>query len=135
MHIPDSKTAGRWLITLGVAGFITAVIFSLTKYSGVDRGAIPAVSFLFVMIGMCFYFPSMLQEAKGEISTMRVIVFSVVMVFTFIYIKLGWNAGSFEEFKIDPTWIYILGLAFGSKVFQKFAEDDQGGSAGEDNKK
>ena len=125
MKLPDSKAAGRWLIILGIAGFITAVIFSLTKYSGVDRGAIPAVSFLFVMIGMCFYFPTLLQEDKGEVSTMRVAVLAVVMVFTFIYVKLGWNAGTFENFSIDSTWIYILGLAFGSKVFQKFAEEEE----------
>ena len=124
MKLPDIKAAGRWLITLGIIGFVVAVIFSLTKYSGVDRGAIPAVSFLFVMVGMCFYFPTLLQESKGEISTMRVVVFAVVMVFCFIYVKLGWNAGSFEDFKIDSTWIYILGLAFGSKVFQKFAEEE-----------
>ena len=56
---------------------------------------------------------------------MRVIVFAVVMVFVFIYVKLGWTAGTFEEFTIDSTWIYILGIAFGSKAIQKFAEEDE----------
>ena len=63
-------------------------------------------------------------ENKGEISTMRIIVLIVVLVFAVVYIKLGWVAGSFEEFFIDTSWIYILGLAFGSKAFQKFAEND-----------
>jgi len=124
MKIPDSKTAGRYLIITGVIGLVIAAILSFTIFSGTDRGAVPATSFLFIMIGMCFYFPSLLEEAKGEISTMRVIVFAVVMVFVFIYVKLGWNAGTFEEFTIDSTWVYILGVAFGSKAVQKFAEEE-----------
>lgn len=40
-------------------------------------------------------------------------------------IKNGWNAGSFEEFTIDQTWVYILGLAFGSKAIQKFGEGEE----------
>lgn len=133
MKLPDSKTAGKYLITAGVAGLILAAILSFTIYSGVDKGAIPAVSFLFVMIGMCFYFPSLLEESKGEVSTMRVVVFAVVMVFVFIYVKIGWNAGLFEEFKIDSTWVYILGLAFGSKAIQKFAEEEEEGNRNANN--
>jgi hypothetical protein len=120
----DPKKFGKLLIISGTLGLIAAAILSFTIYSGVDKGAVPAVSFLFIMIGMCFYFPSLLEEAKGEISTMRVIVFAVVMVFVFIYIKIGWNAGSFEDFTIDQPWIYILGLAFGGKAIQKFAEEE-----------
>jgi hypothetical protein len=85
------------------------------------------------MIGMCFYFPSLLEESKGEVSTMRVVVFAVVMVFVFIYVKIGWNAGLFEEFKIDSTWVYILGLAFGSKAIQKFAEEEEEGNRNANN--
>ena len=125
MKVPDQKTAGRYLIIIGVVGLVAAAIISFTIYSGIEGGAVPAISFLFIMTGMCFYFPSLLEEAKGEISTMRVIVFAVVMVFVFIYVKLGWTAGTFEEFTIDSTWIYILGIAFGSKAIQKFAEEDE----------
>ena len=56
---------------------------------------------------------------------MRVIVFAVVMVFAVVYIKIGWNATELEEFKIDSNWVYILGLAFGGKVIQRYAEDDE----------
>ena len=127
MKLPDSKTAGRYLIIAGVVGLILGAILSFTIYSGIDRGAVAAVSFLFIMIGMCFYFPSLLEESKGEISTMRVVVFAVVMVFVFIYVKIGWNASTFEEFTIDSTWVYILGIAFGSKAIQKFAEEEEDG--------
>ena len=40
------------------------------------------------------------------------------------------HAGSFEDFTIDKTWVYILGLAFGSKAIQKFGEDNTGNSGG-----
>src|SRR5574341_639677 len=107
---------GKWLFGVGIAGFVAAGVLSFTAYSGIDRGAIPALSFLLFMLGMCFSFPTLLEESKGEISTMRVVVFAIVMVFAFIYVKIGWNAGTFEEFKIDSTWIYILGIALGSKA-------------------
>ncbi|HET9136796.1 MAG TPA: hypothetical protein VFO76_09170 [Candidatus Kapabacteria bacterium] len=121
------KKLGSILIYTGIAGFVAAVIVSFTQYSGLDQGAIPAASVFFILIGMCFLFPTMLSEGDTDnapVSTMRVIVFSIVMVFVIIYIKIGWNAGSFEDFTIDKSWIYILGLALGGKTMQKFAEQD-----------
>jgi len=121
------KKLGSFLIYSGIAGFVAAVIISFTQYSGLDQGAIPAASVFFILIGMCFMFPTLLREGDTDdspVSSMRVIVFSIVMVFVIIYIKIGWNAGSFEEFTIDKSWIYILGLALGGKTMQKFAEQD-----------
>jgi hypothetical protein len=115
---------GRALIMIGAVGFMTSAVLSFTDYSGLDEGALPAASFFLILIGMVFHFPTLLEEAKGEISTMRVIVFAVVMVFCVVHLKIGWNAGSFKDFEIDNTWIYIIGLAFGSKVFQKFSEEE-----------
>lgn len=118
------ETIGVWLMLLGIVGFIFSVIINfIPALSVMDKGSTVAISFLFMMLGVSFYFPSMLEDPSGGLSTMRVIVFAVVMVFVIIYIKLGWNASEFEEFKIDRTWVYILGLAFGSKAFQKFAEE------------
>lgn len=115
---------GVILIIIGTAGLLAAVIMSFTVYSGIDQGAIPAASFLFVLLGFAFANPSMLQDSQsGGVSTMRIIVFAVVMLFCTIYLKIGWSISKFEQFSIDKTWIYILGLAFGSKVFQKFGED------------
>lgn len=120
----ETKTLGKWLIYTGLAGFVIAAIASFTPYSGIDRGAVPAVSFLLIMLGMCFYFPTLLEESAGQVSTMRVAVLAVVMVFAFLYVKIGWNAGTFEEFTIDRTWVYILGIALGSKAIQRFGEDE-----------
>lgn len=125
MNLTLAEKFGRSLVVLGTIGFAAASILSFTEYSRLDEGALPASSFAFIIIGMAFAFPSLLQESKGEVSTMRVIVFTVVMVFAIIYVKIGWTAGSFSEFKIDSTWVYILGLAFGSKVFQKFGEEEK----------
>jgi hypothetical protein len=114
---------GIIFLVIGICGLIATGIISCCHPEWVTNGSIPAMSFLVLIIGLVFAFPTLLEEAKGEISTMRVIVLIVVLVFAIIYIKLGWIAGSFEEFSIDKSWIYILGLAFGSKAFQKFAEN------------
>jgi hypothetical protein len=55
---------------------------------------------------------------------MRFVVLAIVLVFSAITIKIGWQTSSFEDFKINTTWVYILGLAFGAKVAQTFNEED-----------
>ena len=93
---------GVSLIIAGSLGFLVAVILSFTAISGMDQGALPAASFLSLMIGVAFAFPSMLQDsATGGVSTMRIIVFAVVMLFCTIYLKIGWSISKFEELKID----------------------------------
>lgn len=126
---------GKWLILAGFVGFTAAIVLSFTAYSGLDQGALPSISFLVIMLGMAFHFPTMLQESGGEVSTMRIIVFGLVMVFCVIYLKISWTVGNFEDFKIDETWIYILGLAFGSKVFQKFGEEKKENKSDNDDSK
>ncbi len=113
------------LIVTGTIGFLAAVILSFTAYSGFDNGALPAASFLSLLIGMALAFPSMLQDSSGGVSTMRIIVFAVVLLFCTIYMKIGWSISKFEDLTIDQRWIYILGLAFGSKAFQRFGEKEE----------
>ncbi len=120
------KYFGIFLIVLAIGGFAATAIISLIDLESIINGTFPAISFLVLILGLVFYFPSLLEERKGEISTMRIVVLIVVLVFAVVYIKLGWVAGTFAEFVIDTSWIYILGLAFGSKAFQKFAENDEG---------
>ena len=125
---PDQKLSmyfGAFLILLSVAGFTTTAILSITDLERITNGTFPAVSFLILITGLVFYFPSLIEERKGEVSTMRIVVLITVLVFGVVYIKLGWVAGSFESFVIDTSWIYILGLAFGGKAFQRFAENDE----------
>lgn len=117
---------GLILIVLGTIGFLAAVIISFTAYSGMDQGALPAASFLSILIGIAFAFPSLLQDTSGGVSTMRITVFAIVLLFCTIYLKIGWSVSKFEEFSIDQRWVYILGLAFGSKAFQRFGEEEQG---------
>lgn len=127
----NMKKIGKWLIISGLIGFLASVILSFTVISNLDQGALPAVSFLSIMLGFVFCFPSMLQEPAGGFSTMRIIVFAIVMLFCVIYLKIGWSITNFEQFSIDKTWIYILGLAFGSKVFQRYTESDGDGTTDE----
>jgi hypothetical protein len=129
---------GVILLAIGVSGLVATGILSVTNTSAIANGTIPAMSMLIVILGLAFAFPTLLQEGgTGEISTMRVIILAVVLVFTTVYIKLGWIAGSFEEFTIDKSWIYILGLAFGGKALQKFAEvgEEQEGDKSKTNRR
>ena len=84
------------------------------------------MSFVFLLLGSAFVLPGLLREKSNDdqsYSTMRFVVLAIVLVFSAITIKIGWQTSSFEDFKIDSTWVYILGLAFGSKVAQTFNEE------------
>lgn len=126
---------GVLLIVLGTIGFLAAVIISYTAYSGMDQGALPAASFLSILLGIAFAFPSLLQDTSGGLSTMRIAVFAIILLFCTIYLKIGWSVSKFEEFTIDQRWIYILGLAFGSKAFQRFGEKEEDAEITETKKK
>jgi hypothetical protein len=117
---------GKALIIAGVVGFLIAAVMSFTPYAGLDQGALPATSFFIVMLGLAFAFPTLLEESPGEMSTMRIIVFAVVLLFCTIYLKIGWSIGKLEQLNIDQKWVYILGLAFGSKAFQRLTEKPEG---------
>jgi hypothetical protein len=121
----NAKSIGILLIILGVGGFITAVIISCFGCRSCESGGLPAVSLVFIILGLSFYFPSLLEAKEGTLSTMRVIVLAVVLVFVLTYVKLAWTVESLEELKIDNNWVYILGLAFGAKAIQRYAEDDE----------
>ena len=58
---------------------------------------------------------------------MRVVVLMTISVLVMTTVKLAWTVSSLLEFRIDKSWIYILGLAFGAKAVQRFAEDDDQG--------
>lgn len=116
---------GLVLIVLGTIGFAATAILSFTVYAGLDQGSLPATSFLTIMIGIAFAFPSLLEDLNGGLSTMRITVFAVVMLFCTIYLKIGWSISKYEDLRIDSQWVYILGLAFGSKAFQRFTEKEQ----------
>ena len=119
---------GMILIILGIAGLIATAILSLFVVPIVTMdGSMPAVSVFLLMLGMVFYFPDLLEDQSGGISTMRVVVLMTISVFVITTVKLAWTVSSLLEFRIDKSWIYILGLAFGAKAVQRFAEDDDQG--------
>jgi len=122
-----TTSIGRTLMIVGVIALAAAMIIgfvpSVREY---DHGALPAVGFFFILLGMALLFPDMLQDDTKSVSTMRVVVFMLVSVFVIVAIKIGWQAPNFDDFKIDRTWVYILGLTLGSKVFQSFSEGMDG---------
>ena len=124
MQVKNLKLFGFILLCAGIIGFLADGVISFTPLAQLDTGILPAASFFSIMIGFAFCFPSLLEESPGSLSTMRIIVFAVTLVFCIIYIKLAWTSSNFESLRIDKSWIYILGLAFGSKAFQKYGEED-----------
>lgn len=119
----ETTRLGRTLMTVGVVALVAAVIIGLVpSIRDYDHGGLPAVGLFFILLGMALVFPDMLQDDTKSISTMRVVVFMIVSVFVIIAVKLGWQSANFDDFRIDRTWVYILGLALGSKVFQSFSE-------------
>jgi hypothetical protein len=124
MKMTFTRLIGATLIILAVAGFVATAIISFTIYSGRDAGTLPSISLVCLLLGLAFYFPKMLTETDGSVSTMRVVVFGIVLLFIAIYMKIGWSS-SFTELKISDSWIYILGIAMGSKAIQKFGEENK----------
>jgi len=127
------ERVGQYLVLAGILGFVAAIVISLipkaiTYIDGIaSDGTIAAVSFIFLLLGSAFAFPGLLRARSDDeqsYSTMRFVVLAVILVFSAVTIKIGWQTSSFEDFKIDSTWVYILGLAFGGKVAQTFTEDD-----------
>ena len=53
-----------------------------------------------------------------------------MLLFCTIYLKIGWTITKLETLTIDQRWVYILGLAFGSKAFQRFSEQTDPDSDG-----
>lgn len=122
----NQKKIGLVLIILSAAGLVTTAILSLFVVPVVTMdGSLPAISVFFLLLGMVFYFPDLLEDQNGGISTMRVVVLMTVSVFVITTIKLSWTVASLLEFRIDKSWIYILGLAFGAKAVQRFAEEPE----------
>lgn len=103
---------------------MVAIAILARPYQG---GAI-AAGFFTVIVGLVLRFPTLLQDGSraadnsGNVSTMRVAVLLIVSVFGLLTIKTGWNVPRLEDLKPDSTWIGVLGVAFGGKVFQSFAE-------------
>lgn len=118
----NSQRFGALLVVLGLAGFALAVVLRFGPVAN-SPGELPAASLLFILIGMAFYFPQLLEDENKGLSTMRLMTFMVVSLFSVVAMKIGWLARSFEDWKVTETWVYILGLAFGSKLFQSFNEN------------
>jgi DMSO reductase anchor subunit len=130
-ELPFLQRTGQYLIIASILGFVAAIVLSCIPASvnfsnGIaSDGTIAAVSVIFLLMGSAFAMPGLLRENSNpdSYSTMRFIVLAVILVFAAITIKIGWQTSSFEDFKINTTWVYILGLAFGAKVAQTFTED------------
>lgn len=132
MDLQRTQRFGFALIVLGALGLLVAAILALTlgcqpapgQGPGMLRspGALPAVSLFLVLLGMTLYFPELLSDENKGLSTMRVVIFMIISVFIIIAMKIGWEATGFSDWDITPTWVTLIGLAFGGKMIQSLSE-------------
>lgn len=115
---------GASLLVIGVADLLFVSIYSFASARDLVNGDMPAVGFLLIMLGICLLFPDMLRsDPKSSVSTMRVAIFMIVIVFVFLTVKIAWSCKNMNEFNVDTTWGYILLAALGSKAVQSLGEN------------
>lgn len=81
------------------------------------------IYFFIIMLGISFAFPTLLQSADQNVSTMRIVVFMMVNVICMLLLKNGWNVDNLSEIKLDGYWMGIIAFVFGSKATQTFFEN------------
>jgi len=113
---------GLFLIGLGAAGLVGAGVMALTKGS-TEGGGLAAGGLFLVILGLVFYFPTMLEDDTHATSTMRVAVLMVVSLFVVLTAKAGWGASGLDQLKLQQEWVWVLAAALGGKAFQSFAEN------------
>lgn len=113
---------GLFLIGLGALALAGAVLSPLLGGS-TETGGVAAVGMFLVILGLVFYFPSLLNDDTGATSTMRVAVLMVVSLFVVLTLKAGWGADTLEKLKLQDSWVWVLAAALGGKAFQSFAEN------------
>lgn len=90
------------------------------------HGGIIASALFTVICGMIIRYPTLLQTKTGtadseSVSTMRAAVLLVVSVFAILTVKAGWGSFGLDALKIDQSWAWVLGAAFGGKALQSFS--------------
>jgi len=108
---------GALLIAAGLAGLV------YTAFRSLQDGGTPAISLFLVIIGLIFYFPTLLEGDLGTTSTMRVAVLMLVSLFIILTVKVGWHETSLASLKLDPNWVWVLAAALGGKAAQSFSEN------------
>ena len=117
---------GGMLVGVGIVGLVLTVLDIVPA----EPGTAAAVSMFLVIMGLVFYFPTLLSDDSGATSTMRVAVLMVISLFVVLTLKVGWDADSLQSLALDPSWTWVLAAALGGKAFQAFAENTGGNSDG-----
>jgi hypothetical protein len=121
LQMTNGEKIGAGLVALGVVG-LSAAALARVFWGCLVPGDLPAVSMFLLLIGLVFWFPDLVKDGGGGNSSMRVAVLMIVSLFLILTLKAGWEATKLDELKIDPSWAWVLGVAFGAKMGQSFAE-------------
>lgn len=111
------------ILVAGVICFVFAVYFNYQIQANTDGSGCAALGFLLILLALICFRPDLLRGPNNyDFSTMRLAVLMIVLLFGMLTLKSGWNAKSLAELKLDESWIYLIGFAFGGKALQSFAE-------------
>jgi hypothetical protein len=118
---------GLLLVALGAVGLVGAGVMALPRW-GADAGGLAAGGMFLVILGLVFFYPTMLEDDTHSTSTMRVAVLMVVSLFVVLTVKAGWSARGLDDLRLHQEWVWVLASALGGKAFQSFAENTPGPS-------
>ncbi|GGB23486.1 hypothetical protein [Puia dinghuensis] len=90
-----------------------------------NEATVMALSVLLITISWPLIFPSMLRSSsKGEVSSTRAAVFMIVAAFIALAVRTGWTDAGMQGLVLNAGWISVLGIAFGAKTLQYWAENN-----------
>jgi predicted MFS family arabinose efflux permease len=113
---------GVLLVGLGALGFGACELSTFLKGNEPIPGEVPAISLFMFIMGLAFFFPSMLRDGSSSdsgVSTMRVVVLLLISVFALLCIRNGWGN---DKFTLDVYWVWIVAIAVGGKAGQSAVE-------------
>jgi len=122
MYHPHANKPDGWQV-LAVILFAAALalISSVLVARGVPGNRL-AVGLALLLVALPILYPTMLREAGQAVSTMRVVVYVIVGLFSTITIRVAWNVSTLGDLKIDPWWATVVSAAIGGKVLQSLGE-------------
>jgi predicted MFS family arabinose efflux permease len=113
---------GVTLIAVATLGLVSSEIVHQIAPTAPSDGQTPAISVFLMIMGIAFFFPSLLRDGGGTdsgVSTMRAIVLLLISVFALITLRNGWASAAFS---LDQYWVWIVALAVGGKAGQTAVE-------------
>jgi hypothetical protein len=128
-RLTSLQIIGIVLLFIGIIiliGIGIATIFETSTSALIDdESTLVAIAFLFIMLAIALIYPDMLKSPdNSSYSVMRIAVFMIVSLFSFLVAKIGWNCKSMADFQVHSGWAAIISATLGSKAIQSLGENN-----------